>query len=103
MNAILRPELDLDPAYERRGWKGGRDFFPRPADKTSDVGDYEWRQRMDEVRTRQWRSLDPMTVGDWCCDDRLVDAIKSRDETRIGMTVMDIINEGIERIARSEA
>lgn len=103
MSAILLPELGLDPAYEPRGVRIGRNVFPAPADKTSDEGDRDYLQRMAEARARHWRDLDANTVGDVANDEDVAEAARRRDPYVLGALLLDLLNERIECCARRSA
>lgn len=97
------PALAVELA-EVKGWKVGRNFFPTPADKTSDAGDFEYIQRCDEIRTRQWRDLDASTVGDIAHDERLAEVIRAGGTpAEIGFVLQGLVHERIEAIVRAAA
>ncbi|WP_157773621.1 hypothetical protein [Variovorax atrisoli] len=99
----LIPDMAVDLA-ELNGWKVGRNFFPAKADNTSDAGDRAYRERCDEIRTRQWRELDASTVGDVAHDERLAKCLRDgRAPAEVGKLLMDLVHERIEGIVRRNA
>lgn len=97
-------DLELQP-FSPSGWSIGRNAgVRRPAiDKTSDAGDREYLQRLDEARTRHRSDINAMELGDIACDDRLVDAWLTRDTSILGTVFADLIEERIESVARRAA
>ncbi len=79
------------------------DLHPIYADKTSDQGDRDWAQRLDEARTRHRRDMDELTLGDIACDNRLLEAWRTGDTTVMGMVLADLVDEYIERTAQKAA
>lgn len=79
------------------------DSGPIYLDRTFDAADAIYRQDFDEAMTRHRREFNASELGDLCCDDALLSAVRSGDPTLVGHVLLGMYEQKLFDLANFAA
>jgi hypothetical protein len=76
-----------------------RDSGPSYLDRTFDAADDQRRNDYEDALRRHRREFDAMELGDLCCDDALLLAVRSGDAALIGNVLLGMYEKKLHDLA----
>jgi len=76
-----------------------RDSAPSYLDRTFDAADHQYREDFDAAMTRHRREFNAMELGDLCCDNALLSAVRSGDASLIGNVLLGMYEQKLRDLA----
>jgi len=68
-------------------------------DNTSDAAEEQYRTDYDAALTRHRREFNAMELGDLCCDDALLSAVRSGDPSIVGHVLLGMYETKLRELA----
>jgi hypothetical protein len=75
------------------------DSGPSYLDRTFDAADAMFRQDYNDALTRHRREFNAMELGDLCCDDALLSAVRSGDPSLVGHVLLGMYEQKLRDLA----
>jgi len=72
---------------------------PAYLDRTFDAADEQYRTDYDAALTRHRREFNAMELGDLCCDDALLSAVRSGDPSIVGHVLLGMYETRLRALA----
>lgn len=72
---------------------------PYYLDRTFDAADHQYREDFDAAMTRHRREFNAMELGDLCCDNALLSAVRSGDASLIGNVLLGMYEQKLRDLA----
>jgi hypothetical protein len=76
-----------------------RDSGPSYLDRTFDAADDQYRNDYDNALRRHRREFNANELGDLCCDDALLSAVRSGDPSIVGHVLLGMYEQKLRDLA----
>jgi len=76
---------------------------PAYLDRTFDTADAIYQQDFNDALTRHRREFNAMELGDLCCDDALLSAVRSGDPSIVGHVLLGMYEQKLRDLAAYSA
>jgi len=76
-----------------------RDSGPTYLDRTFDAADDQYRDDYDAALRRHRREFNAMELGDLCCDNALLSAVRSGDPALVGNVLLGMYETKLRELA----